>query len=88
MTEPILSQDHRWRWDGQRWVPVAEAPHGRTKRRWRRAWTRILITGLILWVLAVIVDLDEAPDGDLGPVVPPPSASAARPNAVTLPQSR
>jgi exodeoxyribonuclease-3 len=25
----------------------------------------------------VIVDLDEAPDGDIGPVVPPPSASAA-----------
>jgi exodeoxyribonuclease-3 len=22
----------------------------------------------------VIVDLDEAPDGDIGPVVPPPSA--------------
>ncbi len=27
----------------------------------------------------VIVDLDEAPDGDAGPVVPPPSAPAARP---------
>ena len=26
----------------------------------------------------VIVDLDEAPDGDIGPVVPPPSAPAAR----------
>ena len=26
----------------------------------------------------VIVDLDEAPDGDIGPVVPPPSALAAR----------
>ena len=25
----------------------------------------------------VIVDLDEAPDGDIGPVVPPPSAPAA-----------
>ena len=24
----------------------------------------------------VIVDLDEAPDGDIGPVVPPPSAPA------------
>ena len=36
----------------------------------------------------VIVDLDEAPDGDIGPVVPPPSAPAARPNTVTLPQSR
>jgi len=24
----------------------------------------------------VIVDLDTAPDGDLGPVVPPPSAPA------------
>jgi exodeoxyribonuclease-3 len=36
----------------------------------------------------VIVDLDEAPDGDLGPVVPPPSAPVAKPNAVALPQSR
>jgi exodeoxyribonuclease-3 len=26
----------------------------------------------------VIVDLDEAPDGDIGPVVPPPSASPAK----------
>jgi exodeoxyribonuclease-3 len=34
----------------------------------------------------VIVDLDEAPDGDIGPVVPPPSAPATR--KVTLPQSR
>jgi exodeoxyribonuclease III len=36
----------------------------------------------------VIVDLDEAPDGDIGPVVPPPSASSARPGSVKLPQSR
>lgn len=28
----------------------------------------------------VIVDLDEAPDGDIGPVVPPPSTPAARPS--------
>ena len=35
----------------------------------------------------VIVDLDEAPDGDIGPVVPPPSAPAARGRRVTLPQS-
>jgi len=35
----------------------------------------------------VIVDLDEAPDGDIGPVVPPPSAPATRPS-VKLPQSR
>jgi exodeoxyribonuclease-3 len=35
----------------------------------------------------VIVDLDEAPDGDIGPVVPPPSAPAARRGAVKLPQS-
>jgi len=34
----------------------------------------------------VIVDLDEAPGGDIGPVVPPPSAPASR--RVTLPQSR
>jgi exodeoxyribonuclease III len=36
----------------------------------------------------VIVDLDEAPDGDIGPVVPPPSAPAARRKSVKLPQSR
>jgi exodeoxyribonuclease-3 len=36
----------------------------------------------------VIVDLDEAPDGDIGPVVPPPSAPAARRGSVRLPQSR
>jgi exodeoxyribonuclease III len=36
----------------------------------------------------VIVDLDEAPDGDIGPVVPPPSAPAARRRPVKLPQSR
>jgi exodeoxyribonuclease-3 len=36
----------------------------------------------------VIVDLDEAPDGDIGPVVPPPSRPAARRGAVKLPQSR
>ena len=35
----------------------------------------------------VIVDLDTAPDGDLGPVVPPPSAPAARRGAFKLPQS-
>jgi exodeoxyribonuclease-3 len=36
----------------------------------------------------VIVDLDEAPDGDIGPVVPPPSAPAAKRGTVQLPQSR
>jgi exodeoxyribonuclease-3 len=37
----------------------------------------------------VIVDLDEAPDGDIGPVVPPPSAPAARRRGTTkLPQSK
>jgi exodeoxyribonuclease-3 len=30
----------------------------------------------------VIVDLDEAPDGDIGPVVPPPSAPASRRGSV------
>ncbi len=35
----------------------------------------------------VIVDLDEAPDGDIGPVVPPPSAPAARRGAAKLPQA-
>ena len=36
----------------------------------------------------VIVDLDEAPDGDIGPVVPPPSAPAAKRGAGKLPQAR
>lgn len=35
----------------------------------------------------VIVDLDVAPDGDIGPVVPPPSAPARKRGAVRLPQS-
>src|SRR6266566_1926615 len=35
----------------------------------------------------VIVDLDEAPDGNIGPVVPPPSAPAAKRGRVKLPQS-
>jgi exodeoxyribonuclease-3 len=35
----------------------------------------------------VIVDLDEAPDGDIGPVVPPPSRPVTRRGAVKLPQS-
>jgi exodeoxyribonuclease III len=35
----------------------------------------------------VIVDLDDAPDGDIGPVVPPPSAPAARRGSAKLPQS-
>ena len=34
----------------------------------------------------VIVDLDEAPDGDIGPMVPPPSAPRPR-RSTTLPQS-
>ncbi len=36
----------------------------------------------------VIVDLDAAPDGDIGPVVPPPSAAPAKRGAYKLPQSR
>jgi len=35
----------------------------------------------------VIVDLDEAPDGDIGPVVPPPSAPAVKRRSVKLPQA-
>jgi exodeoxyribonuclease III len=35
----------------------------------------------------VIADLDEAPDGDIGPVVPPPSAQATPRRNVKLPQS-
>jgi exodeoxyribonuclease-3 len=36
----------------------------------------------------VIVDLDQAPDGDIGPVVPPPSARPAKRGSATLPQAR
>jgi exodeoxyribonuclease III len=36
----------------------------------------------------VIVDLDEAPDGDIGPMVPPPSAQPGRRKPVKLPQSK
>jgi exodeoxyribonuclease III len=36
----------------------------------------------------VIVDLDEAPDGDIGPVVPPPSAPVTKRGSAALPQSR
>jgi len=35
----------------------------------------------------VIVDLDEAPDGDIGPLVPPPSAPAVKRGSVKVPQS-
>ena len=35
----------------------------------------------------VIVDLDEAPDGDIGPVVPPPSAALPARGSVKLPQA-
>jgi exodeoxyribonuclease-3 len=35
----------------------------------------------------VMVDLDEAPDGDIGPVVPPPSAPVTRRRSVKLPQA-
>jgi exodeoxyribonuclease-3 len=34
----------------------------------------------------VIIDLDEAPDGDIGPMVPPPSARRTK-RPVRLPQS-
>jgi exodeoxyribonuclease-3 len=36
----------------------------------------------------VIVDLDEAPDGDVGPVVPPPSRPVVKRGAKKLPQAR
>jgi exodeoxyribonuclease-3 len=35
----------------------------------------------------VIVDLDEAPDGDIGPLVPPPSVQTGKRGSVKLPQS-
>jgi exodeoxyribonuclease-3 len=36
----------------------------------------------------VVIDLDEAPDGDIGPVVPPPSRPVTKRGAGKLPQSR
>jgi exodeoxyribonuclease III len=36
----------------------------------------------------VIVDLDEAPDGDIGPVVPPPSRPVIKRGAKKLPQAK
>jgi exodeoxyribonuclease-3 len=36
----------------------------------------------------VIVDLDQAPDGDIGPVVPPPSTPFTKQGSGRLPQSR
>ena len=36
----------------------------------------------------VIVDLDEAPDGDIGPVVPPPSNPVTKRGAKKLPRAR
>jgi exodeoxyribonuclease III len=36
----------------------------------------------------VIIDLDEAPDGDIGPVVPPPSAPVLERGSAKLPQGR
>jgi exodeoxyribonuclease-3 len=35
----------------------------------------------------VIVDLDDAPDGDIGPVVPPPSNPVTKRGAKKLPQA-
>ena len=35
----------------------------------------------------VIVDLDEAPDGDIGPVVPPPSSRPPARGSIRLPQA-
>jgi exodeoxyribonuclease III len=36
----------------------------------------------------VIIDLDEAPDGDIGPVVPPPSRPVTKRGAKKLPQAK
>jgi exodeoxyribonuclease-3 len=36
----------------------------------------------------VIIDLDQAPDGDIGPVVPPPSAPRTKRGSAKLPQTR
>ena len=40
------------------------------------------------WAVVLNVDLDQAPDGVIGPVVPPPSAPVAKRGATELPQSR
>ena len=56
--------------------------------RWSRTATYVRRHRRVLQhELVVIVDLDEAPDGDIGPVVPPPSAPAARRGSRKLPQS-
>ena len=48
-----------------------------------------LATNLAVELKAVIIDLDSAPDGDLGPVVPPPSAPRpTRGRPVRLPQAK
>lgn len=36
----------------------------------------------------VMVDLDDAPDGDIGPMVPPPSAKPAKKGSAKLPQGQ
>ncbi|CAM3397527.1 exodeoxyribonuclease III [Tsukamurella hominis] len=36
----------------------------------------------------VILDLDTAPDGDIGPMVPPPSAGRVSPSGASLPQQK
>jgi exodeoxyribonuclease III len=36
----------------------------------------------------VIIDLDTAPDGDIGPMVPPPSAPRGGKKTTQLPQNR
>ncbi|WP_019201144.1 exodeoxyribonuclease III [Tsukamurella sp. 1534] len=36
----------------------------------------------------VMLDLDTAPDGDIGPMVPPPSAGRVSPKGATLPQAK
>jgi exodeoxyribonuclease III len=62
-------------------VPVADRVRGAWVDRQARKGTRPSDHA------PVIVDLDEAPDGDIGPVVPPPSAATAKRGPVKLPQS-
>ena len=67
---------------------------------WRRAAEAVAARAEAAWVdraarkgagpsdhAPVIIDLDEAPDGDIGPMVPPPSAARGSRTA-RLPQSR
>lgn len=67
-------------------ILAAEAVAARTKAAWvdREARKGTLPSDHA----PVVVDLDEAPDGDVGPMVPPPSAGAPKPGKLGRPRAR